>query len=92
LKTLREGCSYLQFEEKLLTLHLHGLDIGSMNHFVKFIEGFVDSMEDVMNKRIKDHIRSLDEVRGRNRLFAFTMDKVIELHRTKMLATSSRRG
>ncbi len=28
LQTLREGSSYLQFEEKLLNLHLAGLDIG----------------------------------------------------------------
>ncbi len=44
LQTLREGCSYLQIEEKLLTMHLAGLEICSMNHFVRFIKGFVDSM------------------------------------------------
>ncbi len=60
LQTLREGCTYLQFEEKLLTLHLSGVDIGSMNHSVKFIEGFVDSMEVVMDRRIRDHVRAID--------------------------------
>jgi hypothetical protein len=50
LQTLREGCSYLRFEEELLSLHLFGLDIGSINHSVKFIEGFVDIMAVVMDK------------------------------------------
>ena len=82
LQTLREGCSYLQFEEKLLSLHLSGLDIGSMNHFVKFIEGFVDSMEVVMDRKIRDHIHGIDHVTCRKRLFAFAADKVTELHMT----------
>ncbi len=53
LQTLRKGCRYLQFEEELLALHLAGLDIGSMNHSVKFIERFVDSMIVVMDKKIR---------------------------------------
>jgi hypothetical protein len=32
LQILREGSTYVQFEKKLLTLHLLGQDIGSMNH------------------------------------------------------------
>jgi hypothetical protein len=80
-QTFREGCNYLQFEEKLLTLHLAGLDIGSMNHSVRFIKGFVDNMEVVMDKRIMDHIHAVDLVTGRKRLFAFAADKVTELHR-----------
>ena len=76
LQTLREGCNYLQFEEKLLILQLSSLDIGSMNHSVKFIEGFVDSMEVVMDRRIRDHIRAIDEVIVRKRLFAFAADEV----------------
>ena len=79
---LREGCSYLQFEEKLLTLHLAGLDIGSMNHSVRFVRGFVDSMEVVMDRGIRDHIHAVDHVTYRKRLFAFVADKVTELHRT----------
>jgi len=82
LHTLREGCSYLRFEEKLLTLRLSLLDIGSMNHSVKFIEGFVNIMEVVMDGRIRDHIRAIDEVTCRKRLFAFAADRALELHRT----------
>jgi hypothetical protein len=81
-QTLREGCSYLQFEEKLFTLHLAGLDIGSMNHSVRFIRGFVDSMEVVMDRRIRDRIHAVDLVTCRKRLFAFAADKATELHRT----------
>ena len=65
LHTLREGSSYLQFEEKLLNLHLVGLDIGSMNHSAKFIERLVDSVEVVMDRRIRDHINVIDNVTGR---------------------------
>ncbi len=49
LQTLREGSSYVQFEKKLLTLHLLGQDIGSMNHYREFIRGFVNIMEAVMD-------------------------------------------
>ena len=63
-------------------MHLGGLDIGLMNHSVKFIEGFVDSMAVAMDKRIRHHIQGIDYVTGRKRLFAFAADKVIELHRT----------
>ena len=82
LQTLREGCSYLQFEEKLLSLHLSGLDIGSMNHSVQFIEGFVDNMEAVMDMRIREHVQAIDKVTSCKRVFAFAADKVTELHKT----------
>ena len=76
LQTLWEGFSYLQIEEKLLSLHLFGLDIGSMNNSVKFIEVFVDSMASVMDTGIRDHIYAIDKFIGRKRLFAFAADKV----------------
>ena len=82
LQTIREGCSYLQFEEKLPNLHLSGLEIGSMNHSVRFIKGFVDNMAAVMDRRIRDHMHVVDVVTCRKRLFAFVADKVTELHRT----------
>jgi hypothetical protein len=81
LHTIREGCSYLQFEEKLLNLHLSGLEIDSMNHSVRFIKGFVDSMAAVMGMRIRDHMHVVDFVTCRKRVFAFAADKVTELHR-----------
>ncbi len=37
LQTLREGASYVQFEHKLQSLHLVGVDIGSLNHSREFI-------------------------------------------------------
>ena len=80
LPTRREGCSYLQFEEKLLSYHLDGLDIGSLNHSVKFIEGSMDNMEVVMDGRIRDHIHAIDTVIGRKGLFAIAADNVTELH------------
>ena len=80
-QTIREGCSYLQFEKKLLNLHLSGLEIGSMNHSVRFIKVFVDSMKSVMDMRIRDHMHAVDVVTGRKRLFAFAADKVTELQR-----------
>ena len=66
LQTLREGCMYLQLEEKLLNLHLSSSDIGSMSHSVKFIEGFLDNMEAVMDRRIRDHIHATDKATCRN--------------------------
>jgi hypothetical protein len=80
LQTFREGCSYPQFKEKLLNLYLFGVDIGSMNHSAKFIEGYVDSMAVVMDMKIKDHIHGIDHVKGRKRLSAFAADKVTKLH------------
>ena len=82
LQTIRGGNSYRQFEEKLLEFHLAGSDIGSMNHSVRFIRGFVDSMEVVMDKRIRDHMHGVDRVTNRKRLFAIAADKVTALHRT----------
>ena len=75
-------CSYLQLEEKLLRHHLASLDIVSMNDSVKFIQGFVESVEVVMDMRIREHVHAVDDVKGRKRLFAFAADKVIELHMT----------
>jgi hypothetical protein len=53
-----------------------------MNQSVKFIEGFVDSMEVVMDRIIRDHIHAIDEVTSRKRLFAFAANKVTVLHKT----------
>jgi hypothetical protein len=53
-----------------------------MNHFVRFIKGFVDIMKFGMDKRIRDYIHDVDIVKGRKRLFAFAADKVTELHMT----------
>ena len=36
----------------------------------------------VMNQRISRHLNEVDAVTCRKRLFAFTADKVTELHRT----------
>ena len=38
-------------------------------------------MQVVMDKRISDHVRSIDPVTRRKRVFAFMADKVTELHR-----------
>jgi hypothetical protein len=72
----------VQFEHKLQSLHLADVDIGSLNHSRKFILGFVESMTAVMDKRISDHVRAIDPVTGRKRVFAFMVDKVTELHKT----------
>ncbi len=63
-------------------MHLYGLDIGSLNHSVKFIDGFVDSMAVVMDERIREHVQEIDRVTGRKRVFEFAADKVTELHTT----------
>jgi hypothetical protein len=55
LQTLREGNNYLQYESTLLSLHLAGNDIGSMNHSRRFIRGFVDNMIKVMDIMISEH-------------------------------------
>ena len=52
-----------------------------MNHSREFIRVFVESMTIMMDKRIKDHVRAIDPIRGRKRVFAFMADKVTELHR-----------
>jgi len=64
LQTLREGASYVQFEHKLQSLHLAGVDIGSINHSREFIRGFVDSMTSVMDQRASDHVYSIEPVTG----------------------------
>jgi hypothetical protein len=84
LQTLREGASYVQFEHKLQSLHLAGVDIDSISHSREFIRGFVESMtDDVMDKRVSENIRAIDPITGRKRVFAFMADKVTELHRTR---------
>jgi len=82
LQTLREGASYVQFEHKLQSLHLIGVDIGSMHHSREFFRGFVESRTVVMDKRVREHVRAIDPIKGRMRVFAFMADKVTELHRT----------
>jgi hypothetical protein len=83
LQTLREGSSYVQFESKLLSHHLAGTDIGSLNHSREFIRAFVGSMMNAMDTWIGDHLNATDSVIGRKRIFAFMADKVTELHRTR---------
>jgi hypothetical protein len=82
LQTVREGTSYLQFESKLRTFILAGVDIGSLNHSREFIKAFVGSMTSVMDLRIQRHLHAVDTITGRNRIFAFMADKVTELHIT----------
>ncbi len=53
-----------------------------MNHSSEFIRCFVESMTVVMNKRVREHVRAIDPITGRKRVFAFMADKVTELHRT----------
>ena len=72
----------MQFEERLHTLHLAGLDIGSLNHSRQFIRAVVGSMPVVMDQRISRHLHEVDAVTSRKRVFAFMADKVTELHRT----------
>jgi hypothetical protein len=72
LQTLREGCSYLQFEKKLLDLHLASLDIGSLNHSKEFIRLFVKSMRTAVGKKSAITCMkwtSLQEGRGSLRLW-----------------------
>ncbi len=66
----------------MLIFDLADLYIESLNHSVKFNEGFVGSMEVVMDRRIKDHIHAFDKVTGRKRLFPFAADEVNKLHMT----------
>ena len=68
LHTLREGCSYLQFEKKLLDLHLAGLDIGSLNHLKEFIRLLVKKMRTAVDRRISDHLHEVDVITGRKRV------------------------
>jgi hypothetical protein len=82
LQTLREGASYVQFEHKLQSLHLAGVDIGSLNHSREFIRHFAESITAVMDWRISEHVRAIDPVTGWKRVFAIMADKVTELHRT----------
>ena len=65
LQTLREDALYVQFDHKLQSLHLAGVDIGSMNHSREFIRGFVNSMTIVMDRRINDYVRAIDPITGR---------------------------
>ncbi len=79
---MREGNSYLQFEEKLHSLHLVGLDIGSLNYSRQFIMAFVESMGVVMDRRIERHLHAVDAITSWKRIFAFMADKVTELYTT----------
>ncbi len=64
------------------SLHLAGLDIGSLNHSRDFIKAFAESMTNVMDRMIEMHLHEVDAVTGRKRIFTFMADKVTELHRT----------
>ena len=95
LQTLREGASCVQFEHKLHSLHLAGVYIGSMNHSRECIRGFVESMNIVMDKRVMKHVRAIDSITCRKRVFAFMSDEVTELHQTRdavALMTISEKG
>ena len=83
LQTLHDGASYVQFEHKLQSRYLACVDIGSMNHSREFIRGFVESMTTLMDRRISDHLRAIDPIAGRKRVFAFMAGKVTELHTTE---------
>ena len=63
-----------------------------MNHSREFIRGFVESMTHVMGKRIKEHVRAIDPINGRKRVFAFMADKVSELRWTVALMIMSEVG
>jgi len=43
---------------------------------------FVESMATVMDRKIGNHLKAIDPITGRKRLFSFMADKVIELHKT----------
>jgi hypothetical protein len=53
-----------------------------MNHSRKLIRGFVDIVTTIMDKRVCEHVRVIDPVTCRKRVFVFMVDKVMELHRT----------
>ena len=80
LHTMREGCSYLQFEQKLLDLHLASLDIGSSNRSMEFIRMFVKIMQGSVDRRINDHLHEVDVITRRMGVFAFMDNKVTDLH------------
>ena len=67
---------------KLRDLHIACLDIGSMNHSRAFMTKFVESMATVTDRKISNHLKAIDPITGRKRVFSFMADKVTELHRT----------
>jgi hypothetical protein len=67
---------------KLRDMHLSSLDIGSMNHSRAFIRKFVESMSTVMDRKIGCHVKAVDPITRRKRVFSFMADKVTELHKT----------
>ena len=83
LQIVREVNNYLQFEERLQSLHLAGRDIGSLNQSRPFIIAFVGSMTMVMDRRISRHLHEVDAVTSRKRVLTSMADKVTELHRIR---------
>ncbi len=69
-------------KHKLKSLHPASVDIGTMNRSRKLMRVFVESMTVVMDRRISGHVRAIDPLTGRKRVFAYIADKVTELHRT----------
>ncbi len=63
------------------SLHLAGLDIGSLSRSKELIKAFVQSMIEVMYPRIERHLHEVHAATSRKRLFEFIADKVTELHR-----------
>ena len=64
-------------------MHISGLDIGSLNHSRAFITKFVESMSSVMDRKIVCHVKAVDPITRRKRVFSFMADKVTELHMTR---------
>ena len=79
MQTLREGSSYIQFEMKLRDMHLAGLDIRTINHSQEFMRMFVKNMTTVMDRKIGAHLKAIDPITRRKRVFSFMADKVTKL-------------
>ena len=58
------------------------MDIRYLNHSRELITAFVESMKTVMDLKSQRHLHAVDAVTRRNRIFAFMVDKVTELHKT----------
>jgi hypothetical protein len=82
MQTLREAGSYLQFEHKVLDMHLSGGNVGSLNHSKAFIAELVPCIFKCTIERIKAYLHKTDPVTKRHQVFSLNADKVTELHRT----------
>ena len=82
LQIVREGNNYMQFEEKLHSLHLTYVDIKSLNNSKESIKAFVESMTVVMDRKIERRLHAVDAVTGQKRIFLFMADTFTEPHKT----------